>query len=305
VLKAIVLTANSDARQNFKLFQGLQAGHLRSVSSRKPKQPESDLPAPRKELVARLGDCIERLQKVIATPYAGASSLDCWPTVDELNRLATAVAQLGRAIKITKVDFEHLDRVMRHLDRRYPKLGLLAFFDGLVRKLESIPVGPVTRINQKLAAGVEPSSKKQLLAIRDLLTSLEWKVEAKAGTWKELGPLLFDLSGGQIREARKKSKPATKQDIDFKEADKMFDEAFGLAAFLEVQRQHFVWRLRWNRKVLPTAEWIYLLHNPDWDNRLRRIFENPNITPADSKADEKKFQERMKKRSYRKSQTGS
>jgi len=201
------------------------------VSSRKPKQPESDLPAPRKELVARLGDCIERLQKLIATPYAGASSLDCWPTVDELNRLATAVAHLGRAIKITKVDFEHLDGVMRHLDRRYPKLGLLAFFDGLVRKLESIPVGPVTHINQKLAAGVEPSSKKQLLAIRDLLTSLEWKVEAKAGTWKELGPLLFDLSGGQIREARKKSKPATMLDIDFAQANKMFNEAFGLAAF--------------------------------------------------------------------------
>ena len=169
--------------------------HLRSVSSRKPKQPESDLPAPRKELVARLGDCLEQLQKLIATPYVGASSLDCWPTVDELNRLATAIGQLGKAIKITKVDFEHLDGVMRHLDRRYPKLGLLAFFDGLVRKLESIPVGPVTRINQRLAPGVVPNNKKPLLAIRDLLTSLEWKVEAKAGTWKELEPLLFEPSG--------------------------------------------------------------------------------------------------------------
>jgi hypothetical protein len=277
--------------------------HLRSVSSRKPKQPESDLPAPRKELVARLGDCLERLQKLIATPYVGASSLDCWPTVDELNRLATAIGQLGKAIRITKVDFEHLDGVMRHLDRRYPKLGLLAFFDGLVRKLESIPVGPATRINQRLAAAVDTGSKKQLLAIRDLLTSLEWKVEAKAGAWKELGPLLFDLSGGQIREVRKKSKPATMQDIDFTQADKMFDEAFGLAAFLEVQRQYLVWRLRWDRKVLPVAEWIYLLQNPDWDNRLRRIFQNANITPAVSEADEKKFQERKKKSKYREQQT--
>lgn len=278
--------------------------HLLSVSSRKPKQPESDLPAPRKELVARLGDCLERLQKLVAIPYAGASSLDCWPTVDELNRLATAIGQLGKAIKITKVDFEHLDGVMRHLDRRYPKLGLLAFFDGLVRKLESIPVGPVTRINQRLAPGVVPNNKKQLLAIRDLLTSLEWKVEAKAGTWKELEPLLFELSGGQIREARNKSKPATMQDIDFKQADKMFDEAFALAAFLEVQRQYFVWRLRWDRKVLPIALWIYMLHNPDWDNRLRRIFHNENITPAASKANEKKLQERKKKRKYREKQTG-
>jgi hypothetical protein len=277
--------------------------HLRSVSSSKPKQSESNLPAPRKELVVRLGDYLERLQKLIATPYAGASSLDCWPTVEELNWLATAVGQLGQAIKIAKVDFEHLDRVMRHLDRRYPKLGLLAFFDGLIRKLESIPVGPVTRINQKLAAGVGPVSEKQLLAIRDLLTSLEWKVEAKAGTWKELGPLLLDLSGGQIREARKKSKPATMQDIDFKQTDKMFDEAFALAAFLEVQRQYFVWRLRWDRKVLPVAEWIYLLQNPDWDNRLRRIFQNANITPAASKVDEKKFQERKKKSRYREQQT--
>ena len=279
--------------------------HLRSVSSRKPKQTGSNLSAQRKELVAQLGDSLERLQKLVAIPYTGASSLDCWPTVDELNRLATTVGQLGRAIKITKVNFEHLVGVMQHIDRRYPKLGLLAFFEGLFRKLEKIPVGPVTRINQKLEAGVDPCAEKQLLTILNLLTSLDWKVEAKTGTWKELGQLLFDLSGGQIREVRKKSKPATMQELDFKQADKMFDEAFGLAAFLEVQRQYFVWRLRWDRKVLPIAEWIYLLQNTDWDNRLRRIFQNPNITPALSKADEKKFQERKKKRRYRDSQTGS
>jgi len=277
--------------------------HIRSVSSRNPKQTESKLPPPRTELVARLRNCLERLQKLIAIPYAGASSLDCWPTVDELDQLVTAVVQLGQAIKIKKVNFEHLDAVMRHLDRRYPKLGLRAFFDELVRKLESIPVGPVTRINQRLDAGDDSGSEKQLLVIRDLLTSLEWKVEAKAVKWKELGPLLFELSGGQISEVRKKSQPATMQVIDFKQADKMFDEAFGLAAFLEVQRQYLVWRLRWDLTVLPVVLWIYLLQNPDWDNRLRRIFQNPNITPAVSQADKKKFQERKKKSKYREHQT--
>lgn len=277
---------------------------VRKSKSVKNRSPAANR-AVRKELSCRLDERLEQLQPLVEIPYAGVSSLDSWPTIDELNRLTKAVSQLGQAIGIRKVNFEHLVGVMQHIDRRYPKLGLLAFFEGLVRKLENIPVGPVTRINQKLAAGVDHNSEKQLLSIRDLLTSLKWKVEAKAGSWKELGPMLFDLSSGQIWEVRKKSKPATMREIDFMLADKMFVEAFGMAAFLEVQRQYFVWRLRWDRKVLPIAEWIYLLQNPDWDNRLRRIFQNPNITPALSKADEKKFQERKKKRRYRDSQTGS
>ena len=41
----------------------------------------------------------------------------------------------------------------------------------------------------------------------------------------------------------------------------MFGEAFGLAVFLEVQRQYLIWRLRWEGKVIPVATWIYLLQN--------------------------------------------
>ena len=274
------------------------------MPSQEPKAQESKLPAQQKaereELLARVGNCLDDLQKIVACPYAGSSSLDCWPTIHELNRLTTAVGELGRAIEIKKVDFEHLIGVMRHIDRRYPKLGLLAFVDGLIRKIENVPVGPVTRINQKLAAEIDLKSQRQLLLIRNLLTSLEWKIAAQPpGTWRELGPQLLELSSGQIKEAKAKAKPATMQEIDFRQAEIIFDGAFGLAVFLEVQRQYLVWLLRWERKVLPVASWVYLLQNTDWDTRLRRVIINPNITPAESKADDKQFQARAKKRRYR------
>ncbi len=274
------------------------------MPSPKNKKENNNLPASQnvapKELSKRLGDCIERLQRLITSPYTGASSLDCWPTRNELNGLAKAVGKLGSAIGIEQVDIEHLNGVMRHIDRRYPKLGSLAFFEGLVRKIENVPIGPVTRIRQQLAAGVDTNSRKQLEAIRDLLTRLEWKITVKPGTWRELGPKLFELSGGQIKEARNSAKLANMQEIDFVQDCKMFNEAFGLAAFLEVQRQYLVWRLRWDCKVLPVVEWIYFLKNPDWDSRMRRVISNPNITPAEWRLDDRKFQERTKKRTYRK-----
>lgn len=102
-----------------------------------------------------------------------------------------------------------------------------------------------------------------------------------------------------MKAVRAKAKPATMQEIDFKQTEKLLDEVFGLAAFLEVQRQYFVWQLRWRSKVLPVVEWLYLLRNNDWDARLRRIIINPNITPVERKADDRKFQERLKKRNFR------
>ena len=239
--------------------------------------------ATRKELHEQLGSHLANLQKFIACPYTGGSSLDSWPKITRLDQLYIVAKQLGLSIGIKNVGFEKMDAVMRHINRRYPKLGLLAFFEGLVRKLENIPVGPVTKIGQKLAAGADDSRKEQLLMIRGLLTSSDWKIAVKPGTWKELGPLLFELSGGQIKEARKKAKPATMQEINFIETEKMFDEAFGLAAFLEVQRQYLLWQVRWGEKVLNLATWIYLLKNPDWDIRLRKVILNPNITPAECK----------------------
>ena len=255
--------------------------------------------ATRKELCEQLGSHLANLQKFIVCPYTGDSSLDSWPTSNDRERLIEIAKQLGLSIGIKNVKFKHRNRLLKHIDRRYPKLGLLAFFEGLLRKLESIPVGPVMKIGQKLASGVDASRKEQLLMIRGLLTSSDWKIAVKPGTWKELEPILFELSNGQIKEARKKSKPATMGEIDFKETDKMFDEAFGLAAFLEVQRQYLLWQVRWGKKVLALAAWIYLLQNPDWDVRLRKIVLNPNITPAESKLDDKRLQERQKKQRFR------
>ena len=138
-----------------------------------------------KELTTQLRECLEDIRKLVEPPYRHASSLDHWPSVHALNQLMTLVQHLGRAIGIKKVELGYMDAVINHIDRRYPKLGLLAFIEALVRKLEAVPVGPVTRIERELAPCNDPKRKRQLLAIRDLVKSPEWEVMVKPGTWLE------------------------------------------------------------------------------------------------------------------------
>ena len=63
-------------------------------------------------------------------PYRNSSSLDHWPSLNALNQLISLVEATGRAIGIKKLEIGDLDGVIHHIDRRYPKIGLLAFIEA-------------------------------------------------------------------------------------------------------------------------------------------------------------------------------
>lgn len=255
----------------------------------------------RKESLKRLTDFVEMVNKFVETPYEGESSLDSWPTTFELHGLVRAVVELGQAIGIKHTNPERFTNVIKHIDRRYTKLGISALIESLIEKLEHLPVGPVTRMRQELASDTDPKRKEQLSTLLHLVTALEWKVVVKPGFWRTLEPVLSQISNGQINAARC-VQPSTVTDLNFKDASKIFDDAFGLATFIEIQRQYCLWRVRWDRKVLPVANWIYFLQEPEWDERIRCILTNPNITAEELASYYQQLRANTIKRRYREKQ---
>lgn len=251
------------------------------------------------DLRKQLGDCLEYLEKFVKRPYQNASSLDCWPTGRGLDQLTIIVERLGQSMGIRRIGFGCLGAVLRRIDRRWPKLGLVAFVNALLLKIKGVPVGPLTRIKQELAACGEPQRKGQLSAIGALLESREWGLPGRPEPWRELGPLLHRLSGGKINELIARAQPATMQEMDFHESRRIFEEVFSLAAFLEMQRQYLIWRLQWDDKVLPSARWIYGFQNHEWDTSLREVLIVSAPPPVVFAKHTKRFNETEKKRRSR------
>ena len=254
----------------------------------------------RAELHRQLKECLENLEPFVARPYRKNSSLDRWPSVKHLNRMSKLVQQLGDELGIRKLQLDFLCSVMRRLDRHYPKLGLLAFMEALVTKIEAVPLGPVTRIDQAIKTCPIPVKREQLIHIRDLLRSSDWDMCAKPAVWRELSQTLSEVSGDWVDKLVMGCKPSSVQQIDFHAPRALFKDIFALTTFLELKRQHLLWRVLWDREMLPIATWIYALMDDEWDNRLRRVLIVAGPTPAQFAKATETYNERLKKRRHRK-----
>jgi len=253
----------------------------------------------RRKLAKQLQKCLEGLQKYVSIPYTGDSSLDQWPSSSEIERFTTIVEKLARAMGGKKVNIG--SKLMRRIDRYYKKLGSMAFAEALLRKIEALPVGPVTRITRMLETGSRPDREGELKAIRDLVQNNDWQLAVKAGDLRNLGPLLLELSS-VVSKAISNARPPEMNNIDFEESKRLFNEAFALAGLMGLQREHFLWMSRWNTPVSPLTTWLYMLRVPSIDRRLRQVQVNPNPTPAVLSSSDRRAQQRMKKRRYRQKQ---
>ena len=72
------------------------------------------------------------------------------------------------------------------------------------------------------------------------------------------------------------------------------------AAFHDLQRQHLIWMLDYEPKVVPVARWIYGFQNEEWDQELRKILHGSAATPAQVKERMKPILETERKRRWRK-----
>ena len=119
-----------------------------------------------------------------------------------------------------------------------------------------------------------------LIKVQALLKSRDWEPQLKDQEWKELHPELITFASDGFKRLVQRVKPKEMRDIDFDQRKREFQSVLGFAAFHDLQRQHLVWMLDYEPKVVPVAKWIYSFQNPQWDQELRKVLHGSAASPA-------------------------
>lgn len=279
--------------------------------------------SPIKKLQAHL----DKLQALYIEPNpgrlpAGLSKLETWagrlarelgikdgskgprlPSAKELNQLGSCIEEVARQLRIKKLSIPYLHGVIKHIDRDYPKTGLEEFVGKLVKRITVLPTPISTCIKQELARcwSGDTTRVKALKRIQELLKGRDWEPPAKDEEWRRLYPLLMEFTCPQFKQLAQKAKPSTMQAIDFHSCEVAFQGVMGFAAFHDIQRQHLIWMLDYEPKVVPVARWIYGFQNEQWDGELRKILHGSAATPAVLKRQMKTVLATARKKRWRKS----
>jgi hypothetical protein len=205
------------------------------------------------------------------------------PSAKELNELGSCIEKVAKQLKISKVSIPYLHGVIKHIDRHYPKTGLEDFLAKLVRKITALPVPISTRIKQALAncRSGDTTRVQALKRIQELLKGRDWEPAAKDEEWRSLYPVLIEFTSPQFKQLVQKTRPSTMQPIDFHSCELAFQGVLGFAAFHDLQRQHLIWMLDYEPKVVPVARWIYGFQNEKWDQELRKVVHGWALSPKD------------------------
>ena len=118
--------------------------------------------------------------------YLSAFSLDDqFPSLDELNLLRTTAGSLYCALGRMRPRFDEGWKTFGQVEARYPSIRLTLFCRRLMTKLETAPIGPLSRITQKIASlkSSDNDSAKKLIKVVEFLDqaslpslrSLQWR----------------------------------------------------------------------------------------------------------------------------------
>jgi hypothetical protein len=224
------------------------------------------------------------------------------PSAEELSELVSCIEKVAQQINIKKISIPYLHGVIRHIYRRYPKTGVENFVAKLVKRITSLPIPISTRIKQALAdCGSGDTARVQALKrIQELLKGRDWEPAPKDEQWRSLYPVLLEFTSPQFKQLLQKSKPSTMQPIDVRSCELAFQGVLGFAAFHDLQRQHLVWLLDYEPKMVPVAKFIYAFQNEEWDRELRMLLHGSAVTPSETKRQMKTVLASARKKRWRK-----
>jgi hypothetical protein len=197
--------------------------------------------------------------------------------------LGSCIEKVAQQINIKKISIPYLHGVIRRIDRHYPKTGVEDFVAKLVQRIIGLPIPISTRIKQALAKcrSGDTARLQALKRIQELLKGRDWEPAAKDGEWRSLCQVLLEFTSPQFKQLIQKAKPSTMQPIDFRSCELAFQGVLGFAAFHDIQRQHLIWLLDYEPKVVPVVMWIYGFQNEQWDRGLREIVHGWALSPKD------------------------
>lgn len=203
----------------------------------------------------------------LAKKYLSAGS-HALPPRDELDQLQNEIIALGKAIGIRRFSPTHMWGVIKAIDRRYKKLGLIDALNRLVDKVTALPAGPLTRIKKQLET--QPDSAAELKQLAELIEDTRYSKDYTKINWGQLYKTILPFTTDQFRGKAKKS--FDNHAFEHDEQLQRFQQAFGWAAFVDVQRQHLLWKWHYWESTNAAIHWFYHLMNPDYHARLVKAF---------------------------------
>jgi len=231
----------------------------------------------RKELIGQVRRSLAGLTQKYLSPIAPN---DLFPSEDELNHLRTSAGDLYQDQGKKFPKYEKGWKVFDQVAKRYPTLRLTLFCDRLMRKLEAIPIGPLSRITQKIEGlkSTDSNSAERLEKIVQLLDQ-EKPPSLNEVPWANYYLLLRPFASDGF-EDRMIPRPSGEKNVEWSKEVKSCHGVLGWATFTDIWEQAKAWQLTYDPsgRVEVCRFWLQVLHDEKIDTRLW------NISRADSDA---------------------
>lgn len=217
------------------------------------------------ELKDELDTLLRQLDRKYFQPRAAGI-----PSADDLDRVTTLITALGKAIGKKYFGLTHFWGLAKAVDKYYgKKLGIKDFFDKLVDKLVSLPKGPLTQIRKLLEAG-GASDAKQLTELAELIEGYDPNKDYTKIDWAFIYPTILPFTTDEFRSMLSSAKDNYHFETDLRL--QAFRKFYGWAAFADVQMQRLSWKLKYENAFKEAASCVYILQNPEYDQRLRDAY---------------------------------
>jgi len=221
----------------------------------------------RKRLIGKVRHSLDELNQKYFSPIAPN---DQFPSADELNQLRSSVVELYQDLGARRVNHRESSKMFVRVEKKYSTLRLGRFCERLLKKLEGLPLGPMTRMTKKVASlkETDEDSAEKLKAIVELLDQNTFPL-SRSKPWHDYYLLLRPFVSDDFEE-RMMQRTAGDQDYEWAEKVIRFHQLLGWAAFIDIWEQAKAWHSTYD--PLGRGEicrtWLEYLHIDEFDSRL-------------------------------------
>lgn len=253
-------TKSQQAEAVERILLALRRDYLSSIHA--PELPRID-PADwaswhLRETAARIAESKRQASKTDPPP-------GLFPTSDRLAALDEAVSKLATELGVKRQRGQDRWRMFKRLEHDYARLKLQKFAHELSKRVEQVPVPPLTQLSKRLVTGkLAPDEQRRLVELyvllgghpRQLPIAVEPPVAKKAIDWSHYES-----------ELKRLVSPSFNQAIPQQTA--LMSQGYARLAFSDVLAQQHNWRTTYAQALAPCVTWLHGLLVEEIDARLR------------------------------------
>ena len=194
-----------------------------------------------------------------------------WPEHSDYGKLTRAIQALYRAEIAPKRRAVVFWDAVQAVDHRWAGLKLVSTITRLIdRVVTAIPAGPITKLVQKKnTPGISQEEVTRIDKLCVMLRNHDAQSTYSKLDWSLYYPLLEPLTTMDFRAGV--ARPKNVQESEHYRFIREQMNMVGWAAFVDVQRQSLLWLRKYERDMMPFAQWVVGLRNDDLSAKLKPL----------------------------------